>query len=328
MRLKHKILLLFLLLISIQICSQDLDDSVDTFLAEHVDYYYELVKFYIKEAEYDLALNYLDSIMTEPADSLYYFKGLALQGKNEWQLAADNFAWSMIYSENETLLDTAAVFLQKMLAKLPSMCAIEALSRYVTMVESDDVLIKFLLLIAEIYENNQLFAEANDVYKTILKETDYQRQIPMQMKIAMNYLQLEEFNDALNTLSPIVALNDSIYNEDALFLYYLANYALDRLDIAQKILLRLYYDYPDHANRTEILSGLADVFEQQNQLILCWFFLNELFNSTSDAQKYFVQKDIEKIILKIGKDKPFFDQFKYLKLIWDDEFSNSEDQDD
>lgn len=289
-------------------------ETVDTFLDENIDYYYELIKFYLNEQEYDLALSYLDSIMINPTDSLYFFKGKALKGKKNWQEAANNFALAIQFHRSDTLYTDIENEFRFVLGKMPAMDAITLLSVYLNSIDNNEILTKFLVIMAEIYEENQLFDEANDVYATILKETDYPRQIPMQMKIATNQIFLEKYDEAIKTLSPIVALNDSIYNADALFFYYLANYSVDRFEIAGNALLKLYKDYPDHPKRTEILTGLADVYEKEGQFLVSWFFLNELQSISSEAQKFLVQKQIDDLRKKIGTENIQADQFEYLEL--------------
>lgn len=188
---------IFILIITVSILSaqeefetNDFSDiqTVDTFLDENIDYYYELIKFYLNEHEYDLALTYLDSIMVNPTDSLYYFKGKALKGKQEWKEAANCFAMSIQLQRTDTLSTVNEHEFRFVLEKLPAMEAITLLSGYLNSIEDNKILAQFLVIMAEIYEENQLFDEANDVYSTILKETDYPKQIPMQMKIATNQI--------------------------------------------------------------------------------------------------------------------------------------------
>ncbi len=287
------------------------NELADRLIEVSFDYHTELIKFYINEQEYNLALSYLDSIFAHPNDSLYFLKGLALKGRKEWMDSADNFAFAMKTSRSELLLQKSKNEFQQSLYKMPAMDAISLLSTHLSSIEEDDLLVEFLVIMADIYEENQLFDEANDIYATILKETNYPERIPVQMKIATNQLFLEQYEDAINTLSPIVALNDSIYNAEALFFYYLANYSADRRQVAKNALLKLYRNYPQHPKRSEVLSGLADVFEKEGQLIMSWYFLNEFQKISSKAQKFLIQKEIDQVKEKIATQKFIEDQFKY-----------------
>jgi tetratricopeptide (TPR) repeat protein len=255
--------------------------------------------------------------MVNPTDSLYYFKGKAFQGEKKWKEAADNFVTAIWLCRSDSLLSSIEKEFKLVLQNLPAMEAITLLSGYVNATKDNELLVKLLLIMADIYEDNQLFNEANDVYVTILQETDYPQQIPMQMKIATNQIFLEQYEEAINTLSPIVALNDSIYNADALFFYYLANYSVNRYEIAKDALLKLYHDYPNHPKRNEILSGLADVFEKENQLLLSWYFLNEMQMNSSEAQRFLIQKRITHLKTKIAVQDSLTDQFKYFELKFD-----------
>ncbi|MDO9578804.1 MAG: hypothetical protein Q7J16_13055 [Candidatus Cloacimonadales bacterium] len=286
---------------------------VNTQLSINVDYLYELIKFYLAENEFDLALTYLDSTMAHPTDSLYYFKGEALKGKKDWEGAADNFARSIITHRHLDIMKAAKKKLKEVLLLLPPMKSISLLSSYMNGIKNDETLTQFLFVLAEIYEENQLFEEANDVYQTILKETDYREKVPVELRIATNLIFLKNFEQAIVTLKPVIALNDHIYNEDALFFYYIANYSLEDYKTAKEALLRLYQGYPDHPKIIEILKGLAELFEKENQLLMSWYFYQELKSISSEAQKFIVQKEIDRLKLRIGSEKFITDQFKYFK---------------
>ena len=290
----------------------DDDESVNTLLSVDVDYFYELIKFYLSEHEFDLALTYLDSSMVNPTDSLYYFKGIALQGKNEWHDAADNFALSIITHRQQGILQKAKKEFKIVLLQLPAMESISILSSYLDRIKNDDILAQFLFVMAEIYEEIQLFDEANDVYQTILNDTDYLEQVPINLRIVTNFIFLKNYQEAIKILKPVISLNDSIFNEDALFYYYVANYSVENFSKAKDALLRLYREYPDHQKMNEILRGLAELFEEENLFLMSWFFYHELKSISNEAQKFIVQKEIERLKLRIGKDQNNIDQFKYL----------------
>jgi tetratricopeptide (TPR) repeat protein len=288
-------------------------EPVDTQLSMNVDYFYELIKFYLNEGEYDLALTYLDSTMTNPTDSLYFFKGEALKGKKNWETAAENYAQSIVNYRHQGILDASEKELKNVLLNIPAMESISLLSNYMNGVYRDEVLTSFLFILAEIYEENQLYEEANDVYQTILIDTNYREKVPVKLRIATNQIFLKNFQDAIITLKPVISLNDSIYNEDALFFSYVANFSLENFQEAKNALLRLYQEYPDHSKKIEILTGLAELFEKENQHVMSWFFYQELKKLSSDAQKFIVQKEIDKIKQRIGNEQIITDQFKYLK---------------
>ena len=290
-------------------------------LSNSVDYYYELIKFYILEEEFDLALTYLDSISSNMTDSLYYFKGLSYKGKEDWENAALNFGASIKCHRHKEIMDAATNQLKATLKNLPPMLAIEKLSRFINDLKQNDLLSHFLFIMAWVYEENQLFGEANDVYQTIIRETDYEDKTKLKLKIATNYIFLKEFEKAKTILLPIIALNDSIYNQDALFYNYIANFSLEDFASARTDLLRLYLEYPDHPNKTEILQGLAQVFEKERQYILSWFMLTELQQNSNEIQKIVIQQEIERLKDLIASEEIKVDQFEYFQLNFEEQFT-------
>ena len=312
---KYLFLIILICFSGVLLLSQQ--QPVNTQLSIDLDYLYELIKFYLSENEFDLALTYLDSSMTHPTDSLYYFKGEALKGKKDWRGAADNFAQSIFMHRNQGIMKAAKKELKDVLLQIPAVKSISLLSNYMTGIKKDEVLTPFLFVLAEIYEENQLFEEANNVYQTILKETDYREKVPVELRIATNLIFLKNFQQAIVTLKPVISLNDSIYNEDALFFYYVANYSSENYTTAKEALLRLYQEYPDHPKKIEILKGLAELFEKENQLLMSWYFYQELKSISSEAQKFIVQKEIDRLKLRIGSEKFITDQFKYFKSEFD-----------
>ncbi len=326
---KHNLIVLLFLLFSAVLFAQleesTLKDSLNPHLilemelSNSVDYYYELIKFYILEEEFDLALTYLDSISSNMTDSLYYFRGLSYKGKEDWDNAAINFGASIKCYRHEEIMDAATNQLKATLKNLSPMLAIEKLSSFINDLNQGELLAHFLFIMAWVYEENQLFEEANDVYQTIIRETNYEDKIDTKLRIATNYIFLKEFANAKTVLKPVIALNDSIYNQDAIFYNYIANFSLKDFTSARIDLLRLYQEYPDHPNKTEILQGLAEVFEKEQQYLLSWYMLTELMQISSEVQKYVIQQEIERLKDLIGSEEIKVDQFEYFKLKLEEE---------
>ncbi|MCK4312895.1 MAG: hypothetical protein KAW88_09195 [Candidatus Cloacimonetes bacterium] len=312
-------LILLICFLSINLLSQTAKKT-GTVLPKDILYKFELIKFYMQQQELDLALTYIDSTLEESIikDSLYYFKGLIFKEKKDWDKAADYFAESLMGCSKESLIDITTSELKNTLKKLSPMHAIEKVSFYINKITDTEKLIHFLFIIAEIYEETQLFAEANDVYKTILKEMDYENEIKLNLKIASNHIFLKEFEEALATLEPIITLNDSIYNEDALFIYYIANYSVEDFEKAKKSLLKLYLEYPNHRNRTEIIMGLSEIYEHESQYLLSWYLLNELYKMGSEAQKFIIYREISRIKKLLAQDTLTVDQFKNFKPVFEE----------
>ncbi|MDA3813889.1 MAG: hypothetical protein PF570_06505, partial [Candidatus Cloacimonetes bacterium] len=87
-------------------------------------------------------------------------------------------------------------------------------------------------------------------------------------------------------------------------------------------LLRLYLDYPQNANKEEILSGLADIFEHEEQFLSSWYMLNELFKICGEVKRFKLHEDIKRIKQKTCESDTIEDQFKYFTPIFEMEEQN------
>jgi hypothetical protein len=299
--------------------SEDQNDPDD------IKYRFELIKFYLDHNEYDLVISYIDSTLEEAInkDTLYYMKGLACKGMKDWDKASDSFAETFIRSNDPQLNIMAEKEFKNAITTLSPVHAIEKISYYISRIEDQHKLTIFLFIIAEIYEKNQLFGEANDVYRTILQETEYTDSISLELKIATNHIFLKEYNESLQILEPIIAQQDSVVNENALFYHYIANYSLQQFEAAKSSLLTLYLHYPEHPNRHEIIKGLAELYEIEHQYLLSWYLLNELYNLSNDAQRFNIHRDIGRIKKMLVQDTLSIDQFKDFKPVFE-EIENGE----
>lgn len=287
---------------------------------DNIKYRIELIKFYLEHNEYDLAISYIDSTLEESInmDTLYYMKGLACKGIEDWDRASDSFAETFIRSDDPQLIIMAEKEFKQALKTLSPVHAIEKISYYISRIEDHHKLTIFLFIIADIYEKNQLFGEANDVYRTILRETEYEDNITLELKIATNHIFLKEYNESLQILKPIIALQDSVVNENALFYSYIANYSLQQFEAAKSSLLTLYLHYPEHPNRHEIIKGLAELYEIEHQYLLSWYLLNELYYLSNDAQKFNIHRDISRVKEMLVQDTLSIDQFKDFKPVFEE----------
>ena len=313
-----KVLIVFLfLLLILKLFSQNSKVKNDP---DTIKYKFELIKFYLENSEYDLTISYIDSALEEATnkDTLYYMKGLACKGIENWDKASDSFAETFIRSNDPQLINLAEKEFKNAIKTLSPVNAIEKISNYISRIEDQHKLTIFLFIIAEIYEKNQLFGEANDVYRTILRETEYADSISLELKIATNHIFLKEYNESLQILEPIIALQDSVVNENALFYHYIANYSLQNYKAAKSSLLTLYLHYTEHPNRHEIIKGLAELYKIEHQYLLSWYLLNELYNLSNDAQRFNIHRDISRIKEMLVQDTLSIDQFKDFKPVFEE----------
>ncbi len=311
------ILVIIVTIFSINIFAQNEDVSN----INDVKYNIKLIKFYIEKNEYDNALEYIDKTLEETIgnDSLYFFKGFIYKEYEDWQQASESFVQAILHTSEEQIIDERLAIFEDAIIHVSPLTAFDIVSSAVSEAQNAQKHIGFLNILARLYENNQLYGEANDVYRTILSETEETESWNLKIKIATNKIFQKEYEEALNILEPLIAIDDSLYNERLLFLDYIANLSLEHYEDAKISLLRLYLDFPQNPNRKDILSGLADVYEQQEQFIMSWYMLHELYKISDEVQKYMLTKDIDRIKQKICESKTIEDQFQYFKPVLETE---------
>ena len=285
----------------------------------HQDIYeHELVKFYLNRNEYDLAISVVDSLNFEPAypDSLQYFKALAYIGKKQWTPASDILAKLITETPNHSLRVLALKQYNKAIKNIEPTVAIEKISSIISQTESDSLNHDLLFFISEIYEQNNLYEEANDIYRSLLKDTLYTNSPKVISKIAINEIFLKDYNEADSYLDRILAQPDSLYRKDALFFSYIANYSLKNYDKSKKMLIELYQKYPEHEEKKQILRSLAQIYEIQEQYLLSWYFWKRLQLISLPQKQVQIRKKIANLRTKIGNSNELPDQFKNLQPIW------------
>jgi hypothetical protein len=278
------------------------------------NYDLQLIRFYLEKNEYETVVNYIEYLEQENyvSDSLKYYQALSYKGLRNWEKTSELFSLLIIHSPNEALKDLSLSQLEDCLSRLEIINRIEIISEIINELKDDDYRINLLFLLAEIYEEAHLFEEANDVYNTILSETEAQEKFQLDLKIAANYIFLKDYNSALTILDPIISLQDSLLNENALFLCYIANYTLNRVDTARNCLIQLYLHYPHHKNRNEIINSLAEILFQEKHYLISWYLYHDLRRISNPSQAYNIDLQIRKIKKLISTESELPDQFKYL----------------
>ncbi len=308
---------IILVIIITIICINLFAHNEDVSNINDVKYNINLIKFYIEKNEYDNALEYIDKTLEETInnDSLYFFKGFIYQEYEDWRQASESFVQAILHTSEEQIIDERLVIFEDAIIHVSPLTAFDIVSAAVSEAQNAQKHIGFLNILARLYENNQLYGEANDVYRTILSETEEPESWNLKIKIATNKIFQKEYKEALNIIEPLIAICDSLYIERLLFLDYIANISLEHYEDAKISLLMLYLDFPQNPNRKDILSGLADVFEHLEQFLMSWYMLNELFKISDEVQRFKLTKDVDRIKQKIYESNTIEDQFKYFKTI-------------
>ncbi len=272
------------------------------------DYDLQVVKFYFQKQEFNTVIDYIFELEKNSyiSDSLTYYLGMSFLGIKDWETASDFFASLLTHSIDYELTGNLLPDFKTALSNLSVALQIEKITGVLNQLYSDQNRIPLLFMLAGIYEEARLFEEANDVYRTILNEVRAKDGFTVDLKIAANYIFLKEYQNALDLLKPIISLQDSLLNKDALFLDFIANSELENLEAAQADLIGLYLIYPDHSKRFEIIEALSDLFMQKKQYLLSWYLLEDLKKISDPAQLYQIENKISSIkgSLAVEKDIP------------------------
>lgn len=287
-------------------------------------YYNELIKFYLNLQEYDLVTSIIDTVEVHHlyADSLAYYQSRAYMGQQKWSEAIGAAYPILIKQQNEELINWSMNMIRSQISKVQPHVAIELLSHLLDKIENESIVVELLLIIAEVYEQNQLYNEANDVYQTILKEPSFDDTTKINLRYATNSIYVRQYQEAVRILEPIVEDYDPEYIQEALYLLYLGYYSLQWYDKAQNVLIHLYLNYPEHANIYEITKKLASLYQNQQEYIVSWYLLEELIRQSTPAQKYEIFQQIEALKNRIVTESISINQFRRMKLILEDPYAH------
>ena len=315
---------IILILMVIVFCINSYAQNENISNINDVKYNIKLIKFYIEKNEYENALEYIDKTLKEATekDSLFFYKGFIYKEYEDWQQASELFAKAILHTSDEQIIDERLAVFEKAIIHVSPLSAFDIVSSAVSEVQNTQKQIGFLNILARLYESNQLYGEANDVYRTILLETEESESWNLKIKIATNKIFQKEYDEALNIIEPLITINDSLYIEELLLLDYIANISLEHYEDAKTSLLRLYLNFPQNLNRKDIISGLAEVFEQQEQFLMSWYMLNELFMISDEVQRFKLRTDIDRIKQIISESNSIEDQFKYFEPVLETEEQN------
>jgi len=279
-----------------------------------VNYDMQLIKFYLQKNEFSTVIDYIENLREDNyiTDSLNYYQALSYQGLNQWNESIDIFSELIKNSLDNSLIELIIPDFKLCIDNIDTSDQIEKISDILNDIRNDDFRLEMLFILAAIYEDTHFFEEANDVYKTILAETNIKEQFNVDLKIAANHILLKEYTEALEILDPIITVQDSVLNKDALFYSYIANLSLNNIDVAKLQLITLYTDFPEHTARGEIVESLADIFFLEKQYIMSWFLLNELKLISDPSKNFHIDKKIDQIRALIGSEELIQDQFQLL----------------
>jgi len=282
---------------------------------------FELIKYFMETEEYSHAITIIDSTLLDSVmvDSLIFFKGLAYEGLKDWDKATLEFSKIIMCTTNDSLKNSAKDKFKQSILHVNPVLAVEKVTAIFDTVNTDSLHNDLLLTIAEIYETNQLFSEAIDIYKNIRKDTTFSDTVFLDLKIAVNNIFQKKYNKAIEILDQIIISNDSLHIEDALYFSYISWFSLDNFPKAKFFLIHLYTDFPKAKNRFDIIFNLAGLYANEGQHLLSWYLLNELFEESSEVQKFIIYSEINRIKDLLVQDSLTVNQFKNFKPIFEEQ---------
>jgi lipopolysaccharide biosynthesis regulator YciM len=256
------------------------------------------------------------------ADSVAYYQSRAYMGQQNWSDAIRATYPILIEQQNEELINLSMNMIKSKIFEVQPHLAIELLSYLIDKIENDTIVIELLLIIAEVYEQNQLYNEANDVYQTILKEPSFDDTTSIKLKHATNSIYINQYEVAIRILEPIVEEYNPVYIQEALYLLYLGYHSQQLYEKAQNVLIHLYLNYPEHENKYEITKKLASLYEDQKEYIVSWYLLEELIRQSTPAQRYEIFQQIEALKERFVSETMSTNQFRRMKLILQDPYAH------
>ncbi|MFC1887591.1 tetratricopeptide repeat protein [Candidatus Cloacimonadota bacterium] len=281
-----------------------------------VDYNLQVVKFYFQKQEFDTVLNYITDLEKDTyiPDSLKYFQAMSFSGLKFWEEAVATYSDLLVHSVDLNLCSSVITEFDIVQQNLNISDRIDVISNILNELRTDDLRTRLLFILADVYEEAHFFEEANDVYRTILNESKVKDGFAVDLRIAANYIFLKDYLSALEILEPIISLQDSTLNSDALFLSFNANNSLSRKEEARSNLIALYLNYPEHSKRFEIMNSLAEIYFQEKQYLICWYILEELMLISNDSQLFGIENKIDELRILLSSEEDLPRQFDNMEL--------------
>ncbi len=291
----------------------------------------DLTKFYLTQERFETTESFIDSLLVSGVrtdsllfdnkphytDSLRYFKGLALKHKGVLHQALDHFYALNHQSTTSNLREPILHNMRTIINRIPAKQALDILGDYI---EEDHLMREeYLYMMAEVYQRQHLYAEANRIYSLIDDDHSYRldtertdndslftvpyRQIDTELhyRLALNEIRQRNYTQALDYINEIINFRNEI-NEDILFLSYLAHYSLGKNDKAINILLDLYYKFPDSSKRFEITKNLIEQFVENERDLYAWFFMKDYYPLATVAEQWQLDQYRESLARKLEED--------------------------
>lgn len=285
-------------------------DSLQT----QIQYRLDLAKYYQEKQEYEWVLTALRDSLLENVhnDSIHYLRGLAYGELGNWNRAVEELSMVLLHSQTDSMKTIVKPMYCQYVQKLEPATAIEKLTQLLQQEHNLDA--DFMITIGAIYEQNQLYAEANDVYITLLADTIAVDTTAVLLKLVTNDTKLKDYRSMQEHLQPLASKADSTLLPHITLMQAQAELGLEDYAAAEALLLSLYKTQPAQLETNEIRKLLANTYRAMGDKVLAWYFLEEMVHSSTKAEQYFLLNEIDALKHEIASDSLSEDQFKYLRF--------------
>ncbi len=275
----------------------------------------ELIKHYIGQEEFDLALKIAQDYSTEVerTDSLAWLAASIYIYRNELEPAAEKYAEVIAISQDSDLRAGALTMLERLINKLEPRSAIDLIIKTLEQVEDDQHYLKLILLLAELYENNYLYTEANDIYKNLLDGDFEINKEELYIRIATNKVYQKKYQEAINFAGKAEALVDSAHSSQAFFIQFLSYHAQNKYKEALAPLLKLYLNFPEFGAIFDINMNLAELLVIQKEWLAAWYVLEKYYPQASELEKKMIIEEIISIRNSLPVDAGNMQNFQFFR---------------
>ena len=276
-------------------------------------YALELIKHYLVHEEYDLALQVAEKDFpeTDYPDSLAWLIAPVYKIKNEPIKAAEQYSIVITHTADTLLAHKAVTKLRPILSQLSVRTSIELMVQTLEHVTSDQIYLELILILADIYEKNYLFTEANDIYSNLIDNKYTISNQELYIRIATNNVFQKKYKEAIKYADIVEAQEDTTHLAQALFIKYLGFDAQDMKDEALYPLLKLYLNYPEFASIFEINLNLVELLELNKEWLPAWYILENYYPQADKLEKKIIEKEIKEIKSKIQLEPNNSTFFRY-----------------
>jgi hypothetical protein len=268
----------------------------------------DLSRFYLSQKRYTATINFIDSFLeksgeTVSTDSLYFYSAIADKELKNTDRAIEKFVSLHKNTQSEELRNQISQQLENIFINMDRRRAIRVLNEIIVdeVSLSDD----YLLILAKVYEKASIFEEVNNIYQLLLDEAgegEEEKKFRLYYLLAINEMYQKEYQQALEYLQAIDLQDDSGFQEDVIFLSYLAHYSLNNFTTAAKMLLKLYRDFPQSSKRFEVVKNLIELFIENDQPLFSWYFVNDFYPHANPTQRFTLDQYKQQLTQIVGEE--------------------------